>query len=83
MNNILPTDTNNCQTLVDQHRFLTDIASRPVRTSVTLLFRARDEANSVVGGLFEAVDCEDSTHVGIGQGGGTDDLKFLFLHMNR
>jgi len=43
---------------------LADIATRPIRPPMTLLFRAGDEVNSISRGLLDAMGCKYSAHAG-------------------
>ena len=43
---------------------LADIATRPIRSPMTLLLRAGDEVNSISRGLLDAMGCKYSAHAG-------------------
>jgi hypothetical protein len=52
---LLLTNTDNGKPFMDQDGSLSDITAGPIWTTMALLFRAGNEASSVLGGLFKAV----------------------------
>lgn len=58
----LHTNTNDSKTLMNQDSFFPDIASRPIRASVSEFLRARDGFRAPCTGVLDTMHCKDSAH---------------------